>query len=94
MPLPLLFEIGRKLVPKREEGVGRDLLLSRLGFDGEGHAQLREPGEESTAAKRESSYRLWFDSERKDVKRTNAVTNFLVRERANCAFAATLRRLR
>lgn len=55
MLLPLLFEIGRKLVPNREEGVGRDLLLSRLGFDGEGHAQLREPGEGRTAAKRLSA---------------------------------------
>lgn len=49
--LPLLFEIGGKLVPNREEGAGRDLLLSRLGFDGEGHAQLREPAEEHTAPK-------------------------------------------
>lgn len=40
--LPVVFEVGRKLVPNREERVGRDLFLARLGFDWEGHAQLRE----------------------------------------------------
>lgn len=38
----MVFEVGGELVPSAEESVGRDLLLSRLGFNGEGHAQLRE----------------------------------------------------
>lgn len=43
--LPLLFEIGGKLVPNWEESVETDLFLTSLWFDWEGHGQLKEAEE-------------------------------------------------
>lgn len=49
--LPLLFEIGGKLVPNWEESVETDLFLTSLWFYWEGHGQFKE------AEKREN--RTW-----------------------------------
>lgn len=55
--LPLLLEIGGKLVPNGEEGVETDLFLTSLWFYWEGHGQLREA--EKREKRRSGHQRAW-----------------------------------